>query len=661
MADSNRLVQLKEKILGRAKDFRSPQVYHAIMLGAFLAWVGLGADGLSSSCYGPEEAFRALGEHRHLALLLGLATALTVLIISAGYSYIIELFPSGGGGYTVSSKLLGPKWGLLSGCALLIDYCYTISISIASGVDAVFSFLPPAWQHSKLIVAGVLVLALIFLNLRGVKESIKVLLPIFIVFVIGHTILILYGLLTQVHQVGPLLAHSYHRGVADIQSIGLFATLFIFLRAYSMGAGTYTGIEAVSNGLATLQEPRVATGKRTMAFMAISLSFTAGGILVNYLLNDVHPVFGQTLNATWVDKLIGSWKVGGLDLGYGGYLTVVLSEGALLFVAAQTGFVDGPRVLANMANDSWVPRQFSHLSDRLVVKNGIYIMGLAALALLFISRGRVSVLVILYSINVFITFTLSQLGMVRHWWQDRANHPAWKRRMAVNGLACLLSASILAVTASLKWREGAWVNVLIIMPLLLLCLGIKRHYGHVRAQLQSLDEILLDVPTPDKALPAAKRQPNAATAAILVSAYNGLGVHAFLSIHRLFPGHFKNFIFISAGVIDSSRFKGIEEVRHLEDSTRQMLNQYVKMANRLGLYAEARHTLGVDRVSALDELCRSVATDFPKTIFFAGKLVFPEDNFITRLLHNEAAHAIQRRLQYQGYQMMVLPVRAQRL
>jgi amino acid transporter len=658
VAGPNFLIQLKEKILGGAKDFRRPEVYHAILLSAFLAWVGLGADGLSSSCYGPEEAFRALGQHRHLALLLGLATIVTVSIISAGYAYIIELFPSGGGGYTVASKLLGPKWGLMSGCALLVDYCYTISMSVAAGVDAVFSFMSPSWQPYKLSCAMALVGLLIVLNLRGLKESIKILLPIFLVFVIGHTILISYGVLTQVHKIGPLLAHSYSRGVADIGQIGLFATLFIFLRAYSLGAGTYTGIEAVSNGLPALQEPRAATGKRTMAFMAVSLSFTAGGILANYLLNDINPVYGQTLNATLVGTLLGSWHVGALDVGYATYLTILLSEGALLFVAAQTGFVDGPRVLANMANDNWVPRQFSHLSDRLVVKNGLYIMGLAALAILFLTRGRVSVLVVLYSINVFITFTLSQLGMVIHWWQDRGGHPLWRRRMLINGMAGLLSLGILIITSTLKMAEGAWINFLIIGPLILICLGIRHHYSSVSRQLQSLDEILLDVPAPDKAAPPAKNEPGAATAAILVSAYNGLGVHAFLSIHRLFPGHFKNFVFISAGVIDSSRFKGIEEVQNLDESTELMLDQYVKMANRLGLYAEGRHTLGVDRISALEELCRKVAADFPRTVFFAGRLIFPEDNFLTRLLHNEAAHAVQRRLQYQGYQMMVLPVRA---
>mgnify|MGYP005832062447 CR=1 FL=1 len=660
MGAADFLLRLRERLIGRAKDFRKPEVYHTLLLSAFLAWVGLGADGLSSSCYGPEEAFRALGEHRHLALLLGLVMALTVVILSAAYSLLIELFPSGGGGYLAASKLLGPKPGLVAGSALVVDYCYTIAISIAACTDALFSFLPPAWQPYKLASASLLILLLSFLNLRGVKESIKVLLPIFIVFVVGHAVLIIYGIASQAHQVGPLLVHSYERGVADIKEIGLFATLFIFLKAYSLGAGTYTGIEAVANGMPTLQEPRIATGKRTMAFMAASLAFVASGILVNYLLNDVRPTYGQTLNATWAATLIGSWSAGGFDLGYGAYLTILLSEGALLFVAAQAGFVAGPRLLATMANDSWVPRQFAHLSDRLVVKNGIYIMGAAALGLLLVTGGEVSILVILYSINVFIDFTLSQLGMTTHWWRHRRAHPNWKGRLLVNGTACALAAGILVVTSTLKMAEGAWINFFITVPLILVCYGIKRHYNVVRRQLQSLDEILLDVPTPERAQPPAKKQPGAPTAAIMVSAYNGLGVHAFLSIHRLFPGHFKNFVFVSAGVIDSSKFKGIEEVENLEESTRRMLMQYVNMANRLGFYAEGRHTLGVDRITALDEVCSQVVRDFPKTIFFAGKLVFPEDNVLTRLLHNQAAYAIERRLQYKGYQMMVLPVRAYR-
>src|SRR5215471_1553029 len=173
---------LRHVLLGKPKDPLDPHVFHQVSLIAFLAWVGLGADGLSSACYGPEEAFLALGPDRFLAPFLVLATALTVFIVSTSYSQIIELFPHGGGGYLVASKLLGPRAGLVSGCALLVDYALTITVSIVSGVNAVFAFLPPEWDHLKVAVSAIMIGLMVIMNLRGVKESVVILTPIFLVF-----------------------------------------------------------------------------------------------------------------------------------------------------------------------------------------------------------------------------------------------------------------------------------------------------------------------------------------------------------------------------------------------------------------------------------------------------------------------------------------------
>src|SRR4051812_6497388 len=162
--------RLRRILLGNPRDVLQARTYHAVSLAALLAWVGLGADGLSSSAYGPDEAFRALGEHTSLAALLALATSLTVFIISYGYSRIIEHFPHGGGGYVVAGRLLGPRFGVVSGSALLVDYVLTIAISIASGADAVFSFLPAAWAPAKLWVEFAALGVLALLNLRGLKE-----------------------------------------------------------------------------------------------------------------------------------------------------------------------------------------------------------------------------------------------------------------------------------------------------------------------------------------------------------------------------------------------------------------------------------------------------------------------------------------------------------
>ncbi len=176
------LHKVKTAIVGHPHDPHDNRLFHKLSLIAFFAWVGLGADALSSSSYGPEEAFLALHGHVYLGIFVALASAITIFVISASYSQIIELFPSGGGGYLVATKLLSPKAGMVSGCALLVDYVLTITISIAAGAAAVFSFLPAAWYHYRLLLAVAGVIFLIVLNLRGVKESVVPLVPIFLIF-----------------------------------------------------------------------------------------------------------------------------------------------------------------------------------------------------------------------------------------------------------------------------------------------------------------------------------------------------------------------------------------------------------------------------------------------------------------------------------------------
>src|ERR1700683_4433508 len=188
---------ISDLITGPPRNIRDPRLFHSLSLIAFLAWVGLGSDGLSSSCYGPEEAFLALGHDQYLAVFLALMTAITVFVIATSYSQTIDLFPTGGGGYLVATTLLGPYPGVISGCALVIDYVLTISISIASGADAIFSFLPVAWAPWKLLVCAAVVFLMVVMNLRGVKESVLSLLPIFIAFIIMHVLLVGYALVSH--------------------------------------------------------------------------------------------------------------------------------------------------------------------------------------------------------------------------------------------------------------------------------------------------------------------------------------------------------------------------------------------------------------------------------------------------------------------------------
>src|SRR5512143_1208048 len=185
--------KISQVLLGKPRDVKDPHIFHRVSLVAFLAWVGLGADGLSSSAYGPDEAFRALGTHRSLAIVLVAMTAVTIAVISIAYSNLIQHFPGGGGGYLVATKLLGPKVGVVSGCALLVDYVLTITVSIASACDQIWNFLQPGMVRYKLPAEIVVLVFLIILNLRGVKESVTVLAPIFLVFVGTHAFAILYS------------------------------------------------------------------------------------------------------------------------------------------------------------------------------------------------------------------------------------------------------------------------------------------------------------------------------------------------------------------------------------------------------------------------------------------------------------------------------------
>ncbi|HYS43469.1 MAG TPA: amino acid permease, partial [Geobacteraceae bacterium] len=237
----------------------------------------------------------------------------------------------------VATHLIGEKAGVVSGSALLVDYVLTITISIASCVDAVFSFLPIQFHHAKVATACLLTVILIILNMRGVKESIAVLAPIFATFIVTHLLMLLDGVFTHVDRFVPL-ASDFRTGIHhDLSTIGAFGIMLLFLRAYSLGGGTYTGIEAVSNGIQIMREPRVQTGKRTMIYMATSLAFTAGVLFVCYALLGVKPVEGKTLNAVLADGLFAHWPMG----NWIAFVTI-FSEGALLLVAAQTGFVDGP-------------------------------------------------------------------------------------------------------------------------------------------------------------------------------------------------------------------------------------------------------------------------------------------------------------------------------
>lgn len=648
--------KIREIVLGKALDPMKSETRHSLALVAFLAWVGLGADGLSSSAYGPEETFRALGGHVHLGLYMAIATAVTVFIIALAYNQVIELFPTGGGGYRVASKLVGPYMGLIAGCALVLDYVLTVAISIAAGVDALASLLPLGFHPYKLWAEAIVIALLITLNLRGLKEAIKILLPIFLGFVLTHFVLIIYGIFAHASQLPALMPDTLAETAELSGQIGWIGVAGMLLLAYSQGGGTYTGLEAVSNNVNILAEPRVHTGKMTMIYMALSLAFMASGIILLYLLWDVRPIEGQTLNASTFDAIIRSLGIGSEWVNKMALMVVLFFEAGLLFVAANTGFLGGPAVLSNMAADSWVPHKFRYLSTRLVTQNGILVLGIAALAILFWTRGNVTLLVVLYSVSVFLTFAISLFGLCLYWWRNRKDLQHWKKRFSLSLIGFVICAGILGVLLVERFAQGAWAAVLIIAAIAGICIYIRNHYRETKDAIHSVDQVFANQPFGPHVGPVLPN-PEDQTAVFIVGSSRGGGLHALLWVQRMFPGHFKNFVFVNARTVDSHAYGGEGAVEHMRVEANATLQFFVDFCHSHGMASASYLGFGTDVVDEVTKLCETINKEYPSSIFFTSKLIFEDDNWFTRLLHNQAALAIQRRLHFDGLQMVILPMK----
>jgi amino acid transporter len=654
--------RLKNAVIGNARDISDKSVFSKISLIAFFAWVGLGSDPLSSSCYGPEEIMRNLQGHSNLAVFVGMLTVITIFVISTSYRQIINLFPHGGGGYIVASKLISPSAGMISGSALLIDYVLTITLSVSSGADAFFSFLPATWHPYKLLFAFIVLAILVILNLRGVKESVLVLSPIFLLFVVTHLVLIGTSIFSHLPDAKIVADRSIGEMSDTVSQLGIFGTLMLMLRAYSMGAGTYTGIEAVSNGIPNLREPKVHTAQKTMLLLSVSLAVAAFGLIISYYLLNIQFLPNKTLNAALTERVVANWSpwIGKSFL----FLTLV-SESALLFVAAQTGFLDGPRVMANMASDNWLPRRFMLLSDRLVSQNGILIMGGAAFLFLYFSKGQVAWLVILYSINVFITFTLSQFGMVKHWIQVRREEKKWFRKTLVNGIGLVMTSSILITVIVLKFTEGGWITIVITSLLAASGFLIKRHYNLVRQKLIIIQKEVMHV-IPEIIKNLNKKQntqemninPGNAgrTVVIMVNGYNGLGLFSLFRIINSFNSECRHIVFLQVGLVDSKSMRGHEQIDKLTENIIVDLQKYKYLVEKMGLTAEYRYAIGTDVVEEVDKMIPEIARNFPDAIFIGGQLIFGGNDTLSRLLHNYTIFAIQRKLYRHGITTIVIPI-----
>ncbi|HUJ76941.1 MAG TPA: amino acid transporter, partial [bacterium] len=474
-----------------------------------------------------------------------------------------------------------------------------------------------------------------------------------------HVVAILYALAVHLPDLQAHAARTTRAVSAGTAGLGTLGVVFLILRAYSMGAGTFTGIEAVSNAMPILREPKVHTAKLTMRYMAASLAFMAAGLMVGYILYDLRAEPGRTLNATLFTHVVAGWG----ETGNVFVTVALLSEAVFLFAAAQTGFLSAPRVLSYMSADRWFPQQFSLLSERFVIKNGLMLTGLAALLTLIFTGGSVRFMVVLYSINVFITFTLSQLGMVRHWVKDRRTSPGWQKRIIVNGVGLVFTLFILVSMIVLKFSDGGWITLFVTGAIMVVAVVIRRFYLSTQRQLRHLDALVqvVEATASENHRGIFRRRPprynaRARTAVVLVSGFNGMGLHTLFNVVRLFGSGVKNFFFIQAGIIDAERFKGQAEIEKLETHVRESLDKYVGYVRSQGFYAQGYPLVGTDVVDVITEQSLKVFREHPSSIFFGGRIVFREETVLTRMLYNYVTFAVQRRLHQYGIPFVIVPV-----
>ena len=463
--------RLKRVLLG--SPLRSTEL-HEQRLSKKAALTVFASDNLSSTAYATEEILLVLVLAGPALLskvtLTGGLIAVLLAIVVLSYGQLIRAYPSGGGAYTVAKENLGIGAGLVAAAALLIDYILTVAVSVAAGVAAITSAFPPLFDYRPQLCAlaiGVLAIA----NLRGVRESAKIFAVPVYTFIGCAYALIVIGLVRG-------LAQGFQPKVPVIEAKLIeYSAAFLLLRAFAHGCVALTGVEAISNGVQAFKEPVVRNAQITLYVMGAILGTMFLGISYEAYLFGVLPRENETV-LSQIARLVFGTGLSGTGVLY--YVTQ-FSTMAILILAANTSFAGFPRLASILAQDRFVPRQLANLGDRLVFSNGILVLGTMALMLIVFFRGDVHALIPLYAIGVFLSFTLSQSGLVVHWSKIREPGRWW--RLALNALGAVVTGLILLVISYVKFLEGAWLVVFAVPAVMYLFWKTRRHYFLVTAQL----------------------------------------------------------------------------------------------------------------------------------------------------------------------------------
>jgi amino acid transporter len=459
---------LKRLVLG--PPIPSHELIHQ-RLSKKIALAVFSSDALSSVAYATEEILLVLvlagTAATQYSIWLALAIGTLLIILISSYHQTVEAYPSGGGAYIVAKENLGTKFGLIAAASLLVDYILTVSVSIASGVAAITSAFPGLFEH-RVGLCSFFILIITLANLRGVKES-GFLFSIPTYLFIGTMFLLLgvgfYRFFSGIPLPPPPAAAP---AAAPIHAL----TVFLLLRAFSSGCAALTGVEAISNGVPAFEPPEPHNANTTLLWMGVVLFTLFLGITELARLYHILPGAHETVVSQIARTVFG-----------GGFLYYLaqISTALILLLAANTSFADFPRLASLLAKDSYLPRQLTGMGDRLAFSNGIILLGLASGLLVFLFKANTHRLIPLYAVGVFISFTLSQSGMVQHW--IKLKGPGWHHKIVVNCLGATATFIALSVIIATKFTHGAWMVLLLIPLIIAFFLAIHRHYGSTTVQL----------------------------------------------------------------------------------------------------------------------------------------------------------------------------------
>ena len=435
------------------------------------------SDNISSSAYGPEEMMRVLALAGVAAIAWTLPLTILIIVMLAivvtSYRQTIKAYPQGASSYLVASDGLGPLAGVVAASALLIGYVVTVAVSISAGVAALTSIFPNLFEFKVELAVGAVALLMLG-NLRGIRESGTLFMAPTYVYIVTMLGLIGYGLFLQVS--GNLPAYV-PPPVNEVEAEGPLQalTLLLLLRSFSSGAVALTGVEAISDGVPAFKPPEWKNARATLTWAAVIFGVLFLGI--GYLVTAIGLVPDVTEQETVLSQLTR------LLTGDGAYLYLVQIATALILVlAANTSFADFPRLSSFLARDGYLPRQFAFRGERLAFTTGIVALSLMAIALVVGFGAKVSALIPLYTLGVFIAFTLSQAGMLARWW--RRHEPGWRRGMLITGSGALTTFLVMLVVGISNFTNGAWLVIVLVPALTWLLMRIHAHYEHVRQGLQ---------------------------------------------------------------------------------------------------------------------------------------------------------------------------------